>query len=80
LEDPDALGETILAATRERVHAMASASPGPLAVGLRITLTGKSRAAGALNQAAFELAADGRSWDEGGIACFIQRITPAVLP
>lgn len=80
LEDPDALRETILAATRERLHPMASASPGPLALGVRITLTGTSRVAGALNQAAFELATDGRSWDEGGIACFIQRITPAVLP
>jgi DNA repair exonuclease SbcCD nuclease subunit len=80
LEDAGELGARVLAATRERLRALAEDDDQPKAVGLRITLGGQSPAAAALGEAAAELAADGRSWEEQGIACFIHRIESTVMP
>lgn len=80
LDDAAGLGERILAGTRERVHALAEYDEPPLAVGFRVTLTGHSGRASEIAAAAAELAADGRSWNEAGIACFIQKIESALLP
>ncbi|RFF31020.1 DNA repair exonuclease [Wenzhouxiangella sediminis] len=80
LEDAGELGAKVLAATRERLRTLADSDNQPKAVGLRITLTGQSPAAAALGEAAAELAADGRSWEEQGIACFVHRIESTVMP
>jgi hypothetical protein len=80
LEDAGGLQERVLAAARDRVHGLAESDAGPSAVGLRIVLTGHSPAAAALDRAAAEIVADGRSWDEQGIACFVQKMESAVLP
>lgn len=80
LEDAAELGQHVLAAARERLRPLAEQETPPTAVGLRITLTGQAPAAAALGAAAAELAADDRSWEEQGIACFIQKIESAVLP
>jgi DNA repair protein SbcD/Mre11 len=80
LDDAAGLGERILAGTRDRIHGLAEHDEPPLAVGFRITLTGQSGRAGEITAAAGELVADGRSWDEAGIACFIQKIESALLP
>jgi DNA repair exonuclease SbcCD nuclease subunit len=80
LDDAGRLNERILAAARERIGRLADDEVQPTAVGLRVTLTGRSAAAGALARTADELAADGRSWDERGIAVFLQKIESAVLP
>lgn len=80
LDDAEDLGERVLAAARERLRPLSDNDAPPIAVGLRITLTGQSRAAAALADVAADLGADGRSWEEHGIACFIQRIESAVLP
>lgn len=80
LDDAGELGTRVLAAARERLRPLAEYEFPPAAVGLRITLAGQSSVAPALAQAATELAADGRSWEEQGIACFIHRIDSALLP
>lgn len=80
LDTADGLGESVLAAARERISQLARRDCTPLAMGLRITLTGHSKAAGDLARAAGEMAADGRCWDESGVACFISRIDSKLLP
>jgi DNA repair exonuclease SbcCD nuclease subunit len=76
----DALAERVLSAVREALAPLAESEFAPAAVGLRIVLTGHSAAAAAIAEAAAELGADGRSWEERGMACFIQKIESAVLP
>lgn len=80
LDQAEELSARILAAARERLHPLAENGTSPSAVGLRITLTGHSPVAMALADVAAELGADGRSWDEQGIACFMHRIESTVLP
>lgn len=80
LDDAGQLGELILGACRERVQALDDSKHPPLALGLRIALTGHSAAAGALAAEAEQLMQDRRSWDEAGVACFMQKIELAVLP
>lgn len=80
LEQADGLGELVLAAARERIGHLAERDCTPQAMGLRITLTGHSDAAGEIARRAEELVDDGRCWDESGVACFISRIDSAVLP
>lgn len=80
LDDAAGLGERVLSAARECLGALAGGDSAPTAVGLRIRLTGQSKAAAGIAAAAAELAADDRSWDEQGIACFVQKIESAVLP
>lgn len=80
LDHAELLGERVLAAARECLRPLAEQDTPPSAVGLRITLTGQSRAAAALADVAAELVADGRSWEEHDIACFIHKIQSAVLP
>ncbi|WP_376695132.1 metallophosphoesterase family protein [Wenzhouxiangella sp. EGI_FJ10305] len=80
LEDAAALGETVLSAVRENLRPLAEYDHPPTAVGLRITLTGQTPAAASLGSAAAELAADGRSWEEHGMACFVDKIESVVVP
>lgn len=80
LEDAAALADTVLVAARERLKPLAEEEWPPTAVGLRITLTGQTAAAAGLISAADELMADGRSWEEHGIASFIDKIETATLP
>jgi DNA repair exonuclease SbcCD nuclease subunit len=80
LEDASALPERVVATARERLEILAGDDFTPAAVGLRVTLTGQTPAAASLGDAARELAADDRAWEEQGIACFIQKIDSAVLP
>src|SRR5699024_1629814 len=80
LDDAGELPARILKYARERLRALAELARPPTAVGLRITLSGQSSIATALTEKAAELAADGRSWQEEGIASFIHRIEPALLP
>ncbi len=80
LDDAAGLGERVLSAARERLQALAEGETPPTAVGLRIRLTGQSNAAEGLAAAAAELVDDDRSWDEQGIACFVQKIESSVLP
>lgn len=80
LEDAAELGETVLTAARERLRPLAEHDYPPTAVGLRITLTGQTPAAAGLGSAATDLAADARSWEEHGMACFVDKIESLVVP
>jgi len=80
LADGAELSERVVATTRERLRMLVENDVSAAAIGLRITLTGQSSAAAKLGEAAAGLAADGRSWQEQGVACFIHKIESAVLP
>ena len=80
LDDAAGLSERVLSAARERLQTLAAGEAPPSAVGLRVRLTGQSSAAANLAAAAADLAGDDRSWDEQGMACFIQKVESAVLP
>lgn len=80
LEDPERLGERILAACRNQVAELDKLDVQPLALGLRVVVNGHTRSASALAAVANELIADGRSWEEDGIACFIHKIELATTP
>jgi DNA repair protein SbcD/Mre11 len=80
LQNPDSLGERVLAACREQVSRLNDMDYQPEALGLRLVLTGSTALGSALAEVADELANDGRSWDEGGIACFIQKVELATAP
>jgi DNA repair protein SbcD/Mre11 len=80
IADAERLGEQVLAACRALVKAFDQGKWRPRALGLRVVLTGHTAAASALAAVASDLSDDGRSWDEGGIACFIHKIELAVSP
>jgi len=80
LDDPGGLAQAIIAAAREPISKLGQSKTAPRAVGLRVKLTGRTRAAAALADAAAELDAETPCWDEVGIRCFIHRIELAVMP
>ena len=80
LEDAQALGELVLQACRSKITEFDNEAFRPEALGLRLTLTGPTKVASALTQVVDELRSDGRSWEENGIACFIQKIRLATSP
>lgn len=80
LEDAERLSERILDACRKTVTALNDLDHQPEALGLRLILTGQTRVASALEQVAEDLLKDGRSWEESGISCFIQKIELATSP
>lgn len=80
IDDAGALADHVLASARERARMLAGAAYTPRALGFRITLTGRSTAALALESAGEEIEADGRAWEESGIACFVQKVSSTVLP
>ncbi len=80
LQDPENLGERVLAACRERVSQISEQDGQPEALGLRLVLTGSTALGSALAEVAHELAEDGRSWEEGGMACFVQKVELATAP
>jgi len=80
LEQAEGLGERILAECRSAVGRLNELDYQPEALGLRLVLTGSTALGSALQEVANELADDGRSWDENGIACFIQKVELATSP
>ncbi len=80
LENLDDLSGLILAATRERVDALARRDQLPQALGLRVSLVGNSRLARQLPAAAEALLHEARSWVEGDLPCFLNRIDVRCLP
>ncbi len=80
LGQAEELGERILAECRSVVGRLNELDCQPEALGLRLVLTGSTALGSALQEVADELAADGRSWEEGGIACFIQKVEQATHP
>ena len=80
LEGVERLGEQVLAQCRATVSGLNELDYQPEALGLRLVLTGSTALGSALSHAAEELASDGRSWEESGIACFIQKVEMATTP
>lgn len=80
LDDAERLHSAILEACRSRLAEIVAGDYRPEALGLRVRLTGRTRAAGPLEAAAESLRNDSRAWEESGIACFIQRIDTALRP
>ncbi len=80
LKSPEALPQHILASARERVQAMSELDCRPDALGLRLELTGRCRSVDALASAAAQLVEDSQTWNEQGVACFIDKLTVAVEP
>ncbi len=80
LDDTNELSERVLAACRSKVSELEEAEFQPEVLGLRLVLTGQTSLAPALAEAADELLDDGRSWEESGVSCFIQKIELATSP
>ncbi len=80
LEQPERLGERVLAECRALVGRLNALDYQPEALGLRLVLTGSTALGSALSEVAEELASDSRSWEESGIACFIQKAELATAP
>ncbi len=80
MDDPERLNERIVDATRKTVATLNDLDHQPEVLGLRLVLIGQTPAASALEQVAEELLNDGRSWEEGGMACFIQKIELSTSP
>ena len=80
LEDPDDCAGLVAAAVREQVGALQSLETPPLALGLRVVLTGRSALATALPAAAERLMTAARVWEESGITCFLDKVSVAVEP
>ncbi|MFW5926807.1 MAG: metallophosphoesterase [Wenzhouxiangella sp.] len=80
LDDVDRLHGLILETCRERVADILEGDYRPVTLGFRITLTGRTSAYGALEEAVDSLRGDARAWDESGISCFIQKVELATRP
>jgi hypothetical protein len=80
LKRSDDLASRIVAVAREVVSGLDERDGLPDALGLRLTLTGRSRLADSLRQAAEALLSDNRPWTEQGVHCFIDRIDLALEP
>jgi len=71
------LGGLVLAATR---RALTNMDHQPVALGLRVALTGQCAVSGHLPAAADSLLQEARPWHENGVQCFIHRISVNTLP
>lgn len=80
LDDADRLHSLILEACRKRVAEIVEGDYRPEALGFRISLTGRTAAYSALEDAVDSLREDTRAWDESGISCFIQKVELATRP
>lgn len=80
LKRADGLAARVLECARNSLTRLAQDENLPEVLGLRLTLTGRSRIAAALRGAAEELMADNRPWSEHGAQCFIDKIDLALEP
>ncbi len=80
LKRAEALGARILECARKTLAKIEDQNHLPEALGLRLTLAGRSRIAGAIRDAAESLLADTRPWAEQGVQCFIDKLEIALEP
>jgi len=80
LRRSDELASRIVACSRDSLSEPIDEGVPPDAMGLRLTLVGRSRMAASLGQAAEDLVSDGRPWTEQGVHCFIDKIELALEP
>lgn len=80
LKRADGLGARILECARKSLLRLSRGVHLPDALGLRLTLSGRSRIASDLHKATEELISDGRPWTEQGVHCFIDKIELALEP
>jgi DNA repair exonuclease SbcCD nuclease subunit len=80
LQSPDELGEAALAASRQHLRSIGSASFLPDVIGLRLTFTGRCKFDAALAGKAEELIATSRPWREGPVEVFLQKAVVATEP
>jgi len=74
------LGARILECARSSLVRLTRGEHLPDALGLRLTLTGRSSISADLRKSAEELTTDARSWTEAGVHCFIDKIDLALEP
>lgn len=80
LDEAGRLHGLILEACRKRVAEIVEGNDRPRALGFRLSLTGRTSAYSALEDAVDLVREDTRAWDEAGISCFIQKIELATRP
>ncbi len=83
VSDIEAVGDCanlISSAARQQLQALAELESPPLAVGLRVVLTGRSSQAKAFPDMAEQLMVEATVWQEAGIDCFLDRIQVEVEP
>ncbi len=80
VRSPDELGEAALAASREHLRSIGSASFLPDVIGLRLTLTGRCKFDAELGEKTEELISASRPWREGPIEVFLQKAVIATEP
>ncbi len=80
LDGPDDLAAAALDAGRRHVRTLLAATDGPDVIGLRLTLTGRCCFEHRLAEAAEQLLAESRPWQEGPVQLFIQHLLIATDP
>ncbi|MEN1727315.1 MAG: metallophosphoesterase [Pseudomonadota bacterium] len=80
LQRAEALNARILECARKTLSQMPESASKPDALGLRLTLEGRTRIAAEIRDAAIALQADARPWTEEGVQCFIDKIELALEP